>query len=140
MIGLRKYLARYHLVKGGLFAFLGFATAVTIHWGPVAVGLYLIFGEGEILAGILFPFLWWLILAWYFALLPLWWIIGIFKYGFIESTLSCLLILGIFSLPDIFFWLASRQMGKSSEFQSSIPNRELEDAPYMGYQSGEANI
>lgn len=135
MVGLRKYLTGYHLMKGRLFAFLGLATAVTIHWGPVAVGLYLIFGEGEILTGILFPFLWWLILAWYFALLPLWWIIGIFKYGFIESTLSCLLILGIFSLPDVFFWLANRQMEKRSKLEGVSPDKDTAEAHYMGYKS-----
>jgi hypothetical protein len=113
-----KYLSKYHSAKGNFYAFIGFVIAMIIHWGPVGVGIYLIFGEGRILAGILFPILWWITLSFYFGLLPLWWIIGIFKYGFIESTLSCLLILGIFSLPDIFFWLATRQMLKADQISN----------------------
>lgn len=40
------------------------------------------------------------------------WIIGIIKYGFLESTIWCLGILLIFSLPDILFALADRQGNK----------------------------
>ena len=118
MITYGKYLSKYHSTKGNLFAFIGFALAMIIHWGPVGIGIYLIFGEGRFLAGILVPILWWITLSFYFGLLPLWWIIGIFQYGFIESTLSCLFILGIFSLPDIFFWLATRQMLKADQISN----------------------
>lgn len=117
MITWGRYQAKYHSMKGNVLALTAIIFSTIIHWGPILIGLYLIFWHGKILIGVLFPILWWVTLGFYFALLPIWWIIGIFKYGFIESTLFCLVVFGIFSLPDILFYLAAKQMEKAERIR-----------------------
>ncbi len=124
MITLGKYLSTYHSVMGDMFAFLGIAFALIVHLAPFGIAILLIFSKGKILLGILFPIIWWITLSFSFAILPVWWIIGIFNYGFVYSTSWCLTLLAFFSLPDIFFWLATNQMRKAEQIEQYNSRKE----------------
>jgi hypothetical protein len=110
-----KAIKSYRNAKASVYAFIGLAISAVINLTPFYMAYNLIFEQGKILLGIFFPIIFWLIVGFYMALLPFVWIYGIFAYGFWESTLSCVVLFGIFYLPDFFFTLAERQARKAEE-------------------------
>jgi hypothetical protein len=107
----------YRKTKAGLYGFIGIAISAIINLTPFYIAYLLIFDQGRILLGILFPILFWIIVGFYMAFLPFIWIYGIFAYGFWQSTLSCAILFGVFYLPDFFFALADRQARKAEEIE-----------------------
>ena len=105
----------YRHTKASLYAFIGLAISAIINLTPFYIAYTLIFDEGKVLLGILFPLLFWLLVGFYMALLPFIWIYGVINYGFRQSTFSCAALFGVFYLPDFFFALAERQARKAEE-------------------------
>lgn len=113
-LDLGDFSRKLHWAKASFWGIMSVLATILVYGGPIAVGIYMIV-QGRILFGILFPFIFWIVVGFYLIFLPVIWIIGWFQIGFWQSTAGSLALLLFFNLPDIFLNLAERQALKAEK-------------------------